>query len=190
MNMLGTGSSSEGHLRDHAKQKYIGTSFRTDAFSDQKYLEILGQEFNCVSCEALIWGFLEPVRGQYNWGPADNVVAYGEQHNMTIRGHNLIWHELLPTWIAGLEGKKAELEQVMKDHINTVVGHFKVINNKNMFQFIGKIYAWDVVNEAIDEVSGELRDSIWSRTFNYSFIEEAFRTAHAADPNAKLYINE
>ncbi|CAG2177768.1 unnamed protein product, partial [Oppiella nova] len=58
------------------------------------------------------------------------------------------------------------------------------------FQFIGKIYAWDVVNEAIDEVSGELRDSIWSRTFNYSFIEEAFRTAHAADPNAKLYINE
>ncbi|CAG2183741.1 unnamed protein product, partial [Oppiella nova] len=81
---------------------------------------------------------------------------------MKIRGHNLIWHEQLPTWIAGLEGKKAELEQVIKDRINTVVGRFK-----------GKIYAWDVVNEAIDEVSGELRDSIWSRTFNYSFIEEA-----------------
>ena len=59
-----------------------------------------------------------------------------------------------------------------------------------MFRFIGKMYAWDVVNEAIDEVSGELRDSIWSRAFNYSFIETAFRTAHAADPNAKLYINE
>jgi endo-1,4-beta-xylanase len=59
-----------------------------------------------------------------------------------------------------------------------------------MYQFIGKIYAWDVVNEVIDEVSGKLRDSIFSRTFNYSFIEEAFRTAHAADPNAKLYINE
>ena len=59
-----------------------------------------------------------------------------------------------------------------------------------MFQFIGKIYAWDVVNEVIDDGSGKLRDSIFSRTFNSSFIEEAFRTAHAADPNAKLYINE
>ncbi|CAG2172336.1 unnamed protein product [Oppiella nova] len=59
-----------------------------------------------------------------------------------------------------------------------------------MFQFIGKIYAWDVVNEVIHEVSGKLRDGIFSRTFNSSFIEEAFRTAHATDPNAKLYIND
>ncbi|CAG2178782.1 unnamed protein product [Oppiella nova] len=139
--MLGTGSSGEGHLRDHAKQKYIGSGITYDDFSDEKYVEILGQEFNCVSAGDIIWGHLEPVRGQYNWGPVDKAVAYAEQHNMTIRGHNLIWHEQLPSYIAGLEGKKAELEQVIKDHINTVVGHFK-----------GKIYAWDVVNEAIDEV--------------------------------------
>ncbi|CAG2181279.1 unnamed protein product, partial [Oppiella nova] len=79
----------------------------------------------------------------------------------------------------GTGGQKAELEKVIKDHINTVAGHFK-----------GKIYAWDVVNEVIDDGSGKLRDSIFSRTFNSSFIEEAFRTAHAADPNAKLYIND
>ncbi|CAG2183969.1 unnamed protein product, partial [Oppiella nova] len=105
------------------------------------------------------WGSLEAIKGQYNWGNADKLVAYAEQHNMKIRGHTLIWHEQLPSYIAGLEGKKAELEQVIKDHINTVVGHFK-----------GKIYAWDVVNEAIDDGSGKLRDSIFSRTFNSSFI--------------------
>ncbi|CAG2176416.1 unnamed protein product, partial [Oppiella nova] len=178
--MLGTGSSGEGHLRDHAKQKYIGSAFESGALSDQKYVELLGQEFNCITPgNEMKWGPLEASKGQYNWENADKSVAYAEQHNMKIRGCCLIWHEQLPEWIAGLEGKKAELEQVIKDHITTVVGHFK-----------GKIYAWDVVNEMIDEVSGKLRDSIFSRTFNYSFIEEAFRTAHAADPNAKLYINE
>jgi endo-1,4-beta-xylanase len=65
MNMLGTGSSSEGHLRDHAKQKYIGVGFESDAFSDQKYMEILGQEFNCITPgNDMKWGPLEAVRGE------------------------------------------------------------------------------------------------------------------------------
>ncbi|CAG2178174.1 unnamed protein product, partial [Oppiella nova] len=75
MNMLGTGSSSESHLRDHAKQKYIGSAFTSGALSDQKYLEILGQEFNCMTPEnEMKWGSLEAIKGQYNWGNADKLV--------------------------------------------------------------------------------------------------------------------
>jgi endo-1,4-beta-xylanase len=66
----------------------------------------------------------------------------------------------------------------MKKHITDEVTHYK-----------GKIYAWDVVNEAIGD-DGNMRDTIWHKNFGDNFIAEAFKLAHAADPNAKLYYNE
>ncbi|CAG2182252.1 unnamed protein product, partial [Oppiella nova] len=127
------------------------------------------------------WGFLETSKGKYEWGNADKLVALAEQHNMKFRGHTFLWHNRIPEYAMALDGKKAELEKVVKDHINTVAGHFK-----------GKIYAWDVVNEVLNEdgSGNKLRDSLFSRTLGSGFVEEAFRTAHAADPSAKLYIND
>ncbi|CAG2181624.1 unnamed protein product, partial [Oppiella nova] len=180
--MLGTGSSIEGHLRDHAKEKYIGTAATSNALGDQKYLEVLGQEFNAMSPEnEMKWGFLETSKGNYQWGNADKLVALAEQHNMKFRGHTFLWHNRIPEYAMALDGKKSELEKVVKDHINTVAGHFK-----------GKIYAWDVVNEVLNEdgSGNKLRNSLFSRTLGSGFVEEAFHTAHAADPNAKLYIND
>ncbi|CAG2182990.1 unnamed protein product, partial [Oppiella nova] len=130
---MGTGSSIEGHLRDQAKQKYIGSAMTSHALGDQQYLDILGQEFNCMTPEnEMKWGLLETSKGQYNWTKAD---------------------KMLPSYVGTLDGKKAELEEVVKDHINTVAAHFK-----------GKIYAWDVVNEVLNEdgSGNKLRDSIFS----------------------------
>ncbi|CAG2181543.1 unnamed protein product, partial [Oppiella nova] len=165
-----------------AKQKYIGSAMTSHALGDQQYLDILGQEFNCMTPEnEMKWGLLETSKGQYDWTKADKMVEFAQTHDMKIRGHTFLWHTELPSYVGTLDGKKAELEQVVKDHINTVAAHFK-----------GKIYAWDVVNEVLNEdgSGNKLRDSIFSRTLGSGFIEEAFRTAHAADPNAKLYIND
>ncbi|CAG2112010.1 unnamed protein product, partial [Medioppia subpectinata] len=170
--------SIEGHLRDQAKQKYIGTAMAAHALTDGAYKTMAGQEFNSASPEnEMKWGFLEPSKGNYAWDNADKLVAYAQEHGMKFRGHTFLWHNRIPEYAQKLEGKKAELAKVVKDHITTVANHFK-----------GKIYAWDVVNEVIDGT--KIRDSLFSRTLGAGFIEEAFRTAHAADPNAKLYIND
>lgn len=64
----------------------------------------------------------------------------------------------------------------LKKHIYTVVGRYK-----------GKIYAWDVVNEAIDETQPDgYRRSNWYKICGPEYIEKAFIWAHEADPQAKL----
>src|SRR5690625_5940369 len=68
----------------------------------------------------------------------------------------------------------------MKNHITTVMQRYK-----------GKIFCWDVVNEAVSD-SGEeiLRESRWTEIIGEDFIEHAFRFAHEADPEALLFYND
>jgi endo-1,4-beta-xylanase len=172
-------ASIEAALRDKAKRIYIGTAISPDHFSDNQYQQVAGQEFNCVTPEnQMKWDAIEGNRGQKNWGPAEKVVQFAQQHGMKVRGHTLIWHSQLPGWVSGLEHNKTELDSVMKTHITEEMQHFK-----------GKIYAWDVINEAFEE-NGQLRNSVWSRDFGSSFFGEAFNVARAADPGAKLYYND
>jgi endo-1,4-beta-xylanase len=75
---------------------------------------------------------------------------------------------------------REELLERMRDHIHTVVGRYK-----------GKIHAWDVVNEAIEDNGEEmLRRTYWTRLIGPDFIAKAFEFAHEADPNAILRYND
>jgi endo-1,4-beta-xylanase len=101
-----------------------------------------------------------------------------------VRGHNLCWHEQTPGWLfkdrEGNPVDKATLLKRLKDHITTVAGRYK-----------GKVYAWDVVNEAIDDDSTAfLRNSPWYRICGDEFIARAFEYAHKADPQAILFYND
>jgi len=133
-------------------------------------------------------------------------VDFATRNGMKVRGHTLVWHQQNPGWLTDGKYTSDELAQMLEKHIKTVVGHYR-----------GKIFAWDVVNEAFDELHpGELRSTIWrdqpgiglagneaasssparstldarSSQRSYSYIEQCFRWAHEADPQALLFYNE
>ncbi|MEO3798578.1 endo-1,4-beta-xylanase [Nonomuraea sp. B1E8] len=158
--------------------RYFGTAIAAQKLGDSQYTSIANREFNMVTAEnEMKIDATEPNRGQFNFTNGDRIYNWAVQNGKRVRGHTLAWHNQQPGWMQALSG--GSLRQAMIDHINGVMNHYK-----------GKIYAWDVVNEAYaDGNSGGRRDSNLQRTGN-DWIEVAFRTARAADPAAKLCYND
>ncbi len=157
---------------------------------DPNAAAIVEKHFNTITAENdLKWQLVHPKPDQYNWEPADSYVAFGEKNQMFIIGHCLVWHAQTPRWVfqddAGNPLTRDALLARMKDHITTVVGRYK-----------GRVKGWDVVNEALED-SGRMRNTQWFRIIGegaedkkYDYIENAFRWAHEADPDAELYYND
>ena len=164
-----------------ASGRYFGTAVNSGKLSDSTYSTILAREFNMVTPEnEMKWDATEPSRGSFNFTNADAIVSRATSIGAKMRGHTLVWHSQLPSWVSSIS-TASDLTTVMHNHINGVMSHYK-----------GKIYAWDVVNEAFADGSSSLRSSIWTQRLgnNTSWIEDAFRTARAADPAAKLCYND
>lgn len=120
--------------------------------------------------------YLRPAPDVYDFSYGDNAVSWAEQHGMLFRGHCLVWWNALPDWFQSYV-TPANAKQVMTDHISRVVKHYA-----------GRVYSWDVVNEPIYPTS--LRRKPWIDLVGPEYIDIAFRTAHAADPKARLVLNE
>jgi len=166
--LIGTAVAGGGHhgVRDPFRQ-------------DELYRQVLAAEFNSVTLENwLKWEEVHPVRGEFDFGPVDEVLAFAREHRQAVRGHTLVWHNQNPTWLTEGTFTPDELRTILREHIHTVVGRYR-----------GQIDRWDVVNEVIDD-GGELRDTIWLRHLGPGYIADAFRWAHEADPDAKLFLND
>jgi len=158
----------------------IGTAVSvTPLRSEALYAETLSCEFNILTAEsAMKFESIHPAQNLYMFDDADTIVSFAEAHNMKVRGHTLVWHEQLPWWITSGNFSHEEWINILHDHITTVVSRYR-----------GRIYAWDVVNEAVDG-DGSLRDTVWLRNIGPEYIELAFRWAHEADPDALLFYND
>jgi len=158
--------------------RYYGTAISTSHLGDSAYTTIAGREFNMATPEnEMKWDATEPQQNNFTFGAADQVVNFATSHNMRMRGHALAWHNQQPGWVANLSG--TALRNAMLNHVTRVASNYR-----------GRIFAWDVVNEAFaDGSSGARRDSNLQRTGN-DWIEAAFRAARAADGSAKLCYND
>jgi endo-1,4-beta-xylanase len=123
---------------------------------------------------------LRPTPDKYSFGAGDYDVNWATSRGLLFRGHCLVWWNALPNWFQSYV-TQGNAHQVMTDHITTVVKHYA-----------GKIYSWDVVNEPIhnDNRPDGLRRKPWIDLIGPEYIDMAFRTAHAADPKARLVLNE
>ncbi|MFE1025535.1 endo-1,4-beta-xylanase [Streptomyces sp. NPDC058818] len=168
---LGSAAAGQG--------RYFGTAVAASHLDEADYVSTLNREFTSATPEnEMKWDATEPSRGNFTFGAADQVVNHARSQGMDVRGHTLVWHSQLPSWVGGLGA--ADLRTAMNNHINGVMGHYK-----------GQIHSWDVVNEAFqDGGSGARRSSPFQDKLGNGFIEEAFRTARAADPAAELCYND
>jgi endo-1,4-beta-xylanase len=173
-------------LRQLAGQRgiHIGAATDPSHFSETLYAGTLGREFNQLEPEnAMKFGPIHPGPTTYNFGPPDALVAFARANNMAVRGHTLVWHNQIPSWLTGGNFSPSQLSTILHDHINTVVG-----------RYAGQVYAWDVVNEAFND-NGTLRSTIWSDSpgiglAGTAYIEQVLRWAHDADPQALLFYND
>jgi endo-1,4-beta-xylanase len=168
-------------LRDLARKCgiYIGAAVERSYLDVSYYANTLKQEFSILTTEnALKFGPVHPQPDVYYFDDADYIVRFAEVNGMKVRGHTLVWHQQLPSWVAQGRYIREEWMNILREHIMTVVGRYK-----------GRIYAWDVVNEAITD-DGAWRDNIWLRDIGPEYIELAFRWAHEADPQALLFYND
>ncbi len=150
---------------------------------DLRAAPIIKNHFNTVSPEnALKWEMIHPESDRYFFTDADRYVEFGEKNGHFIIGHVLVWHNQTPKKVfednRGNPVSRAVLLNRMRKHISTVVGRYK-----------GRIRAWDVVNEALNE-DGTLRQSSWLKIIGEDYIAKAFEYAHQADPDAELYYND
>jgi endo-1,4-beta-xylanase len=166
-----------------AEYFYMGVAIPSSFVDNQARVNLIKRHFNSVTADNdMKWSSLQPTEGTFNFTNADKIVAFAQANNMKVRGHCLCWHNQVPAWIfldGGADASKDLVLQRLRTHITTVVNHFK-----------GKVYAWDVVNEAIDDGSSVYRASKWYTICGEDYIFEAFKAARAADPDAKLFYND
>jgi endo-1,4-beta-xylanase len=167
-------------------QLLIGTAVRSPQLSEPAYSFTLAREFNMVEAEdAMKWWVLRRNRDTYDFRQADELVRFAQAHEMKVRGHCLVWGRNNPDWLTQGHFTARQLSQLLHEHINRVMKHYA-----------GQVFAWDVVNEALDE-NGKVLDSLWynqpgigSSGKGTGYIEQVFRWAHQADPKALLFYNE
>ncbi|WP_203912241.1 endo-1,4-beta-xylanase [Rhizocola hellebori] len=182
-------AAAPGRLRDLAQAAgvKIGSAVRAaplnpdPAVGDEDYRDWAREQLSTLTAEnELKWDHVEPARGRFNFAAADTIVQFAHETEQTVRGHTLVWHSALPAWVSALSGD--QLEAALQTHITSTVSHFG-----------SDVAIWDVVNEPLND-SGSLRSGgsqgFWKDRLGEDYIDESFRWAHAANPTARLYLNE
>lgn len=167
---------------------FIGAAVNKSTNPD--YAKLVPSQFNSITPEnATKWRqmLVDGEIGSYDFTEADAIVDYAVENGVRVRGHTLIWGKFsgrtypkaLDERIAGADNPEAELRRVMRDHITTVLDHFR-----------GRIAVWDCVNEPLSMDGPYLDRNLFLNTLGRVYIAEAFRIAHEVDPTLQLFLNE
>jgi endo-1,4-beta-xylanase len=146
---------------------------------------IVLNQFNSITPENVLKAeTVHPAPGVWNFKAGDDFVKFGLDHQLFVVGHTLVWHNQTPDFffkdsLGNTKSHDALVEQ-MRSYIETVVTRYK-----------GRINAWDVVNEVIDN-DGTYRPTTWVKGIGSGdeLVKLAFQFARQYDPDAELYYND
>jgi len=169
-------------LKEEAQRRnvLIGSGAINPSYlDDPQFATVLAEQFESLSPEnELKWSFIHPTRDHYNWETIDRLVEFAEEHDMVVKAHGLISRSFNPDYLVNLTDPSA-FRAVMTEHFEAI-----------MHRYCGKLDRWDVVTEALETQGSSLEVNDFYKVLGSGYVAEAFRIAHAADPQAKLFINE
>jgi endo-1,4-beta-xylanase len=188
------GASTSGSLDALAKAKGFtgfGSVMQTTeddaltSFYDDGVRAIFSRECGITVCGVeMKWAALRPDPKEYTFYVADRMVDWAKDNNLLMRGHTLLFNQTqyFPKWLVNYDfGTRpaTEAERLLRDHITTVCTHFGT-----------RVFTYDVVNEAVNEFTGELWDTVFTKYLGPEAIDICFDAAHKAAPHAKLVYND
>jgi endo-1,4-beta-xylanase len=156
----------------------FGVAVQAADVLDPKCVAVVKENFNLIVPEnTMKWRNLRPTKGFWNWSDMDAMVKFAAANGIAMKGHTFVWHQQNAPYVEGLKTRD-EAIALLQEQITTVMTRYK-----------GKIREYDVANEVLNE-DGTMRDTVWLRTIGDDYLDIAFKAARAADPDAKLYLND
>jgi len=177
----GTSTAFTNTVAKAAGKLYFGSATDNPELTNAGYVAMLDQNayFGQITPgNSMKWDATEPEQGVFTFSGGQQIVSLAQANKQLIRGHNCVWYNQLPSWVSSGSFTAAQLTSIIQKHCGTLVGNWK-----------GQIYAWDIINEPFND-DGTWRSDLFFNTLGESFISIALEAAAAADPNAKLYIND
>jgi endo-1,4-beta-xylanase len=158
----------------------LGTAVNDKALnSDAVYTAGIRKNYRSVTAEtAASWKVIQPQRDVFNFAPMDKVMNFAAANRLRVEALPLLWYKGNPSWVNNGNFTRAEFIEILQNHIRTVIGRYR-----------GKIAVWHVANESVDP-TGAIHQNVWYRKIGPDYLDIAFRTAHEADPAARLYYND
>jgi endo-1,4-beta-xylanase len=158
----------------------IGVAINTEKLKyEERYWQTALSQFNSFTPEKVLKPqYVHPKRDAYHFEEVDHLMDFCREKKIRLHGHTLVWHKALPAWMEKFKGDRTAWENLLKEHVQTVVGHCR-----------GQVRSWDVVNEAFNE-DGTLRRNVWLANIGEDYIALAFRFAREADPSSVLFYND
>jgi len=170
------------------KGRRFGSAIGMGQYPDPRYRAVIEAECGVVVPEnELKMHALHPEGpDKFDFSRADTLVDFATQHGLLVRGHNLIWHhpQWMPKWSETYDyGPKPgeKVAEILTNHVDTVCK-----------RYADRIYTWDVVNEAVDNKTGVMRETAFSKAMGSpeAVLDLAFRSASAAVPKCELVYND
>jgi endo-1,4-beta-xylanase len=151
-----------------------------DGIGTESLAELFADVFNTATLP-FYWGRFEPQRGAPDTGRLQRTARWFLDRGVALKGHPLVWHSVQPDWLLGLPSE--EVEQLQRARIRREVTDFE-----------GLVDTWDAINEVVIMPVFDNGDNgitpLARAKGRIPMIRMAFEEARAANPHARLLLND